>query len=401
MIEAYKSRTGKTILLIAAAAVTSILFVDFLWMIVLALVFLIILLLYQKDFFIIFSFFTLITITTGLSPSLRLLVQLVNIFLLFYFFLRIYQVDLINYPKIPRSVILLVLLILFSMLVSTVFSDYPGTGLIQILRTSLFFLIVYLFYSLIESEKELKLYVFVLVITAISLFFLVLYLFYLANFDVLEFQKYLFIDEEKNYIHKNTIGALFVLTISIILAYYFSLSNSTRKRMIALTILLLIIGLVITNARAAIFSLVVSTGFILYVFNKKAFYRLLFGIVIIIPVLFIEPVNEIINLYFRLDRIFTGRDIILDATYQIIANNPIFGTGPAAAKIEMSKNIPFLLGSNDWFFLNQHIDSIGMGHAHNFYLFFLSELGILGLISSIAIPVVFFKLGYNTLKNTE
>jgi O-antigen ligase len=401
MIENYKSKTSEIILLIVAAAATSIVFVDFLWMAVLALIFLIILFRYQKNFFIIFSFFTLITITTGLSASLRLLVQLVNIFLLFYFFLRIYQIDLRNYPKIPRSITLLVLLIFSSMIVSTFFSDYPETGLVQILRTSLFFLMVYLFYSLIENERELKLYILVLVITAISLFFLVLYLFYSANFDVIEFQQYLFIDEDKNYIHKNTIGALFVMTISIIHAYYFSQSNSTRKRIIALTIFLLVIGLVITNARAAIFSLIVSTSFIFYFLNKKAFYRILFGIVIIIPVLFIEPINDVIQLYFRLDRIFTGRDVILEATYQIIADNPIFGTGPAAAKIEMGKNIPFMIGSSDWFFLNRHIDSIGMGHAHNFYLFFLSELGILGFITSLTIPLVFFKFGYNTLKKIQ
>ena len=398
MIVAFKPRTSEITLLIVSAAVISLLFVDFLWIVVLGIVFLIILLRYQKNFYIIFSFFTLITVTTGLSASLRLLVQLVSIALLFYFSLKVYKLDYRNYPKIPKSITILVLLILSAMLISTLFSDYPRTGMIQILRTSFFFLIVYLFYSLIESEKELQLYLFVLVVTAISLFLLVAYLFYLANFDVIEFQKFLFIEEDKNYIHKNTIGALFVLTISILLAYYFSLSNKTRKRLISLTILLLVIGLIITNARAAIFSLIISTIFILYVLNKKAFYKLLIVIVIIVPILFIEPVNELINFYFRLDRIFTGRDVILQATYQIIANNPIFGTGPAAAKIEMGKNIPFLMGSTDWLFLNHHIESIGMGHAHDFYLFFLSELGILGFISSIAIPVVFFKLGYDTLK---
>lgn len=401
MIPIYKFKVSEIILLIAIAFTTSLLLVDTLLSAVLGMVFLIILLRYQKNFFVIFSFFTLITITTGLSASLRLLVQLVNIFLLFYFFFRNYQIDYRKYPKIPGSIILLVLLILSSMIVSILFSDYPWTGIIPILRTSLFFLIVYLFYSLIKNERELKLYISVFVITAISLFFFVIYLFYSANFDIIQFQRYLLIDGEQNYIHKNTIGSLFVMAISIILAYYFSQSNSNRKRVIALTIFLLIIGLVITNARAAIFSLIVSTSFIFYVLNKKIFYRLLFGIVIIIPVLLIEPISDIIELYFRLDRIFSGRDLIVEATYQIIADNPIFGTGPAVAKIEMGKNIPFMIGSSDWFFLNRHIDSIGMGHAHNFYLFFLSELGILGFIASITIPFVFFKLGYKTLKRIQ
>jgi len=302
MILIYKSKVSEIILLIAIGFTTSLLLVDTLLSAVLGMVFLIILLRYEKNFFVIFSFFTLITITTQLSASLRLLVQLVNIFLLFYFFLRNYQIDYRKYPKVPGSIILLVLLILSSMIVSILFSDYPWTGIIPILRTSLFFLIVYLFYSLIKNERELKLYISVFVITAISLFFLVIYFFYLANFDIIQFQQYLLIDGEQNYIHKNAIGLLFAMAISIILAYYFSQSNSTRKRVIAMTIFLLIIGLVITNARAAILSLIVSTSFIFYVLNKKIFYRLLFGIVIIIPVLFIEPISDIIELYFRLQK---------------------------------------------------------------------------------------------------
>jgi O-antigen ligase len=287
------------------------------------------------------------------------------------------------------------------MIVSILFSDYPWIGIIPILRTSLFFLIVYLFYSLIDNDRDLKLFIIVFVITAVFLFFLVFYLFYSSDFNLLRFQQELLFEGGQDYIHKNGIGALFVMAISLLSAYYFSQSNSTRKRVIALTIFLLIFGLVITNARAAIFSLIVSTSFIFYVLNKKIFYRLLFGIAIIIPFLLIEPISDLIELYFRLDNVFTGRDLIVEATYQIIADNPIFGTGPTVAKIEMGKNIPFMIGSSDWFFLNHHIDSIEMGHAHNFYLFFLSELGILGLIASMTIPFVFFKVGYNTLKKIQ
>ena len=206
MILINNSKVSEIILLIAIGFTTSLLLVDTLLSAVLGMVFIIILLRYQKNFFIIFSFFTLITITTGLSASLSLLVQLVNIFLLFYFFLRTYQIDHRKYPKIPGSIILLVLLILTSMIVSILFSDYPWTGIIPLLRTILFFLIVYLFYSLIENKRELKLYISVLVLTAISLFFLVIYLFYSANFDIIQFQQYLLIDGEQNYIHKNAIG---------------------------------------------------------------------------------------------------------------------------------------------------------------------------------------------------
>jgi O-antigen ligase len=401
MIEIYKPKISEMILLITVAFTISLLFVDAPWIALLGMLFFIILFRFRKDFFIIFSFFTLITLTPGLSSTLRLVVQIVNIILLIYLFLNKYQLDRKKHPKIPVLIIHLIVLILTSMVFSTLFSDYPGTGIIQILRTCLFFVILYLFYSLIENDRDLKLFITAFIITAIFLFIIVLYLFYSADYDIIQFQKFLLIDGEQNYIHKNTIGVLFVMTISILLPYYFSQSNGTRKRVIVLTIFCLFIGLVITNARAAIFSLIISTSFIFFVLNRKVFYRLLIVLLVIMPVLFIEPINNLIELYFRLDRIFTGRELIVEATYQIIVNNPIFGTGPAAAKIVMSKNIPFMMGGTEWFFLTHHIDSIGMGHAHNFYLFFLSELGILGFIASVTIPIVFFKLGYNTLKKIQ
>jgi O-antigen ligase len=238
-------------------------------------------------------------------------------------------------------------------------------------------------------------------VAAAVLFIVVLNLFYLADFNLLRFQQKLLFAGEQNYIHKNGIGAFFVIAISILAAFFFRRQRAVRKFKIALMIISLLIGLVITNSRAAIISLLVSIIFILFVFNRKAMIKFLIGIGIIFMLMFMEPISTLMEIYFRIDQVFTGRDLIIEAINVVIGNNFIFGTGPAAVKFELYKQMPFLIGSNEWYFLSRHIESISYGHAHSFYLFLLSELGILGIITAVSFLGIFFSLGYRTAQKVK
>ena len=60
-----------------------------------------------------------------------------------------------------------------------------------------------------------------------------------------------------------------------------------------------------------------------------------------------------------------------------------------------------MLGSYAEKFIYFHFNEIEFGHAHNFYLFFWSDLGILGLFTSILLPILFFKLGKKAVKKTK
>jgi O-antigen ligase len=37
------------------------------------------------------------------------------------------------------------------------------------------------------------------------------------------------------------------------------------------------------------------------------------------------------------------------------------------------------------------MNQLEFGHAHNFYLFFFSDMGLLGLLTSIMLPIIFFR----------
>jgi O-antigen ligase len=160
----------------------------------------------------------------------------------------------------------------------------------------------------------------------------------------------------------------------------------------------MILALVLTNSRAAILTLLVGVSFIFFKENKKYLYRLFLAMIIGLSLLLIEPISDALNLYLRLERISTGRDYILETVFNIISNNPIIGAGPAASKFEMYNYLPYMFGTHQEYFLSKLINQIEFGHAHNFYLFFYTDLGILGFVVSLAIPYVFFKLSSKIIK---
>ena len=279
MMQAYLNKTKEYILLLSAGLVVSILLLEELWIPMAGILLVFLLLRYEKKFVIVFSFVSLVTLTSSLSPTLRLSVQLSNFLLLSYFFIKNYQFDFKSYPRIPTPVTLLLILIFSSMLLSIVFSEHPATGIEQLIRTSVFFLFIYFFYSLIENDDDLKLFLVAFFVAAAVLFIVVLSLFYSADFNLIRFQQKLVFGGEQNYIHKNGIGAFFVIAISILSAFFFSKQITKHKYKIVITIFILLVALLVTNSRAAIISLIASTIFIFYVFNKKAIFKLLIGLV--------------------------------------------------------------------------------------------------------------------------
>ena len=162
-----------------------------------------------------------------------------------------------------------------------------------------------------------------------------------------------------------------------------------------------IVGLFITNSRAAILAALFSSVFILYHLNKKILKYVGILMVICLPLLFVPEVQLFIGLYFRTENLSSGRNFIMETISKVILSNPVIGYGPAATKYAIYPNIPFMLGSPAEKFILFHYNEIQFGHAHNFYLFFWSDMGLLGLFTSLFLPVVYFKLCSQALKKAK
>lgn len=355
-----------------------------------------------KSSLIILSFVALITLTSGLGEGQRLVVQIGAMASLFLFFIKNYGFDFKNYPKVPVQILYLISSIIFTIVFALLFTDYLSLGIDQLTRSLLFFFIIYLFYSLLSDYNDIKYFLYALFIGALFYFIIIFYEVVRADFDIINLNQNLILNEGSTFIHRNAIGGFFSICISVTVAFLAVLdSNKKNKKYLLIFIFLLISGLVLTNSRGAIISLVLGTVYIFYSVNRKALKYFILSILIVLPVIFIDEISESINLYLRLEQISTGRDYIFQTAANIISNNPIIGAGPAATKFEIYNYLPYMLGTPEEFFLSKHINSIGFGQAHNFYLFLYTDLGILGLLVSLLIPYTFFNLSHRLIKEVK
>jgi len=351
----------------------------------------------KKEFFFIFVIISFLVLTTTISSTLRGTVQILDYLFLSFVFVKQYQFQIQDYPRPPKLIVAYLLLLLLLMVISSLHSTHVLLGFAQVGRTILFFFLIYLLYALINDEKEIKVYLIALFIVAVVYMFFLIYELMRFDFNLLAINLNGFSEGGSAYIHKNALGSFFVIVVLLLMSFSFNPDYYYYKKWFLGLIILFMGGLIITNARGAIIALFVGMGYLIYTLNKK-YFKYMIGVLLCFGILFIFfPLQEHIDLYFRFETISTGRDFILSSTWNVIKENWIFGAGPAATRFEMYKNIPYLLGSPEELFLRHHFYQIEFGHAHNFYLFFFSDLGILGFLLSMALPVLFLKISFETI----
>ena len=113
------------------------------------------------------------------------------------------------------------------------------------------------------------------------------------------------------------------------------------------------------------------------------------GLVLIFP--------ELIDLFltfFRSGRVLENtRYFLWDMAFGMYGDHPIFGVGPGQFQDNMYKYLPVLYGSweeSQISLLNDVAGKNNVGIAHNFFISKLSELGILGIMTAIILPTIFF-----------
>ena len=108
--------------------------------------------------------------------------------------------------------------------------------------------------------------------------------------------------------------------------------------------------------------------------------------------------GDITSLLFWVESKLTGRDHLWTLSLNLIRDHPLFGIGPGAYKYEMLNYFPVLLDS--WvggLFLNLYEITNGSNASHNFYLFFFSDMGLLGIFTALTFTALYFMFGIKTV----
>lgn len=347
--------------------------------------------------FVIISLFTLVG---DLSRPLRSVVQLVDFTMLGVLFLKRFSLNFYSYPQIPKSVVYFLILYFSAMIISAVMSKYPFAGIGLIARQIVFFIIAYVFYSLIDSVRDIKLYFTSIFIVACILVTFSLLAFFqggVSLLDVLSPNR-----PRVAAIIENIEAATNFYVVSIPIVISFVLLKKDKHNNIINWFLLYYfgLGLILAMSRSAIMGIIVSTAIIFYLLRRKKFYQLLFTITFIVLIfLFYPPLNEFLTTFLRIESGMSARDYVWKMSMDMIKDHTVFGIGPGAYQYEMINYFPYML--DDWWgklFIYYNEVTGGANLSHNVFLTFFTDMGILGITTAIALPVIYFRIGIRTIK---
>lgn len=370
---------------------------------VIALILIGLILIYGRDLYLFFTIFSLLALVGELSESIRAIVQLNAFFGLTFLFLKSYGFSFKTFPKIPPKLIHFFLLLYFSLIVSTIFSQYFLTGLIEILMGSIFFLLLYLIFSQIRSKIQIYFCILAIIFsTLISSGGLLFELIY-QNFDFLYIAANANLKTGGVLSNYNATAAFFAMSIPILFSLVFSSELRKLRLLFTAVLMIFIISILVTTSRSSMLAVFTSSVFILYNTNKKLLRYLILGLLsMFFLILIIPSINESVIILFRLSEGISQRNYLWDITLQMIFDNPIFGVGPGAWHYEMIRYFPVILNSYlGQSFVDLYKITKGFNLAHNFYLVFWSDMGILGLCSSIFLPYTFLQISLSVLRIME
>ena len=355
---------------------------------------------YDEKFVIALVLITLFTLVGEFNRSLRIVVQLTDFTLLGYLIVKRYGLSFNNLPSVPKSVLYFLVMYFATMIVSSAVSHYPFAGVKTIVMQFIFFIIVYVFYSLINNESDVRNYFLSILIVACILVTVAFISFILEGYSLLNI-----ISQGRARIaalmnNYEAFTNFFVIAFPIVVGNLL-LNSKTKKNKINWFLLICFsLGLALNMSRSAILGIVVSTAIVFFMLRRKSFYKFIISLFVIILIFILyEPLNQMISILLRIEEGMSARDYLWTMSINIIKDYPIFGLGPGAFKYEIFNYYPFML--NDYYgrvFIYFNEVSEGVNLAHNIFLVFFSDMGIIGFITILTLPVIYFRIGYKTIR---
>lgn len=343
---------------------------------------------------------SLFILVGDLSRSFRTVVQLLDFALLGILFLKKFGLDFNSYPKIPKSILYFLLVYFSAMIISAVMSKYPFAGVGIIAHQIAFFIIAYVFYALISSESDIKNYFYSIFVVGCILVTFSLITFSQGDVSLLDIVSPNRPRVSAIITNIEASTNFFVVAFPVIISTLLLRPKFADKAIYYFLIFYFSLGLIITMSRSAIIGILFSTAIIFYLLNRKRFYQLLFSITLIILLfLFYTPLNELLTTFLRIESGMSARDYIWKMSVDMIQDNAIFGIGPGAYQYEMLNYFPYML--SDWWgklFIYFNEVTGGANLSHNFFLTLFTDLGILGILTAIALPIIYLRIGIKTLK---
>ncbi len=384
------------------AVILSFLTPDYIGIYILSILLILLSLLF-KEKFILFSITVLLLVLVGeINPILRLVIQLMAIVILLSIVLRKYGFDIKKYPRVPLPVLSFIFFLYSALTISILNSDYSFAAIPLVLRLSAFFVFVYLYFVMIKSVRDVRLYIYAIIVSAIIMAIGTIYDFLASGFNLLLMAGEIY--RTGGFIGNfNATGGYFAVAIPLLITAFYVSQKKNIRIVISAIIGLLFIALIITGSRSALLAIAVSVFLILYILNRKLLLRITVSLFLIfVALLLIEPIADFLTLALRIESGLTHRDHLWKIAVSMIEENFFFGIGPGAYAYKMFDYLPVMLNSYEGQVLySLYQMTAGQTNAHNFYLIMFIDLGILGLIVSLLLPYIYIKISKKVLQHLK
>ena len=356
--------------------------------------------LYGEKFLITLILIALFTLVGEVNPTLRTIVHIVNFTLLGILFLKRFGLEFNSYPRIPKTILYFLLLYAITFILSSIMSNYPLAGVGVFTRQAAFFVIAYVLFALINDENTIKLYLTSFLIVSFILVTASLIVFVGDGINLLEI-----ISPNRPRIsaiisNPEASTNFFVLSFPFIISFILIEGKKFKKKISYLLLFYFSLGLILIMSRSAILGILLSTAIILFLLRRKKFFQLLISLsVVALVFVFYPPLNDLMTTFLRIESGMSARDYVWKMSMDMIEDNTIFGIGPGAYQYEMLNYFPYLL--SDWWgklFIYYNEVTGGVNLSHNFFLSLFTDMGILGILTAIALPIVYLRIGIKTIK---
>lgn len=350
----------------------------------------------SDDILIPLTAFAFLIFTSDVSEIIRPILTILILAWLAFKYVKVYGLTL-DINIFPKRLYYLFGYLIAVLLISGFLNSAYINGITFSIKSLVFLLLIYTYTALSKESKNIERnFLIVLIAASLVLSISVLIEFYKSGIGFIISN--VVIRYGGIYSNINAAGVLLSTTVPVIV-FFLSLEKNHINRIFYFVLLSIIsISLLITNSRASILAAAVGTLIYLFLVNKNILRKLLLiSSLVVLILLFFTPAYELISTVLRFERIVNTRSYIWDIAYDIISNNIIFGVGPGMFPNFIYKYLPVMLGTWDEQSINFVYSEAGLGHAHNFFLFYFSELGLMGLLFTVAFAVLFFNLAFQYL----
>ncbi len=367
------------------------------YLLFLPVVLLVLLIFYQSrnDLLVLGIIISFVVLTDTVVGDIRIIITIFFTILLVVLFVKRYGLEINQFPKVPKESAVVIIIIFISFAV-TAFHSNSTASLEALSRFFIFLLICYLIYSFIDSKEMVIKYILSIIIAGLVTSFSLYFDFIKGGFELFLISGFL-ARYTGIYGNPNFIGLLFVIITILTVAAFLSDLFKTKGQRLFLYFVLInnFIIFLITGSRAAIISLILGISFVLIVLKGKIFIKLILTICTSLMVLFQIPFTHNFLLLFLKLQDTKARDDLWYSGMEMFKKNFIFGVGPD----EFPNHFYTFFPSNTLYkFIEAGALDLGKRPSpHNFFIFMAAENGIIGLISSILLFIVFFYLAFKTM----